>query len=32
MAPGWFAGNVWNDTSVDADTAVNEVNKDNASD
>ena len=32
MASGRFSGNVWNHTSVDADTAVNEVNKDNESD
>ena len=33
MGTGRFAGpgNAWSDTSVDADTAVNDVNKDNKS-
>ena len=32
VATGWFARNVWDDTSVDAGTAINDVNKDNESD
>ena len=32
VAIGRFAGNAWTNTSLDADTAVNEVNKDNESD
>ena len=32
MATGRFAGSAWADTSVDAETAVNNINKDNESD
>ena len=32
MGTGRFAGNTWTETSVDADTAVNDVNKDTESD
>ena len=32
VAKGRFPGNAWTKTSVDADTAVNEINKDNESD
>ena len=32
VATGRFAGITWDDTSVNADTAVNDVNKDNESD
>ena len=32
VAKGRFSGNVWTNTSLDADTAVDKVNKDNESD